>query len=134
MVIGIASLIGASLEMTSVASLKNNQTNRKGLIEFSILISGMNGESSDYSRRYSSDEPLTQEPPMYEENAKNDSIEPKNDAVLEDDPDETPQQRRARKQEESELFSQLSKIVKLPRKSKDQILARAKEQIDKLTG
>ena len=95
----------------------------------------MNGESSDYSRRYSSDEPLTQEPPMYEENAKNSSsIEPKNDAVLEDDPDETPQQRRARKQEESELFSQLSKIVKLPRKSKDQILARAKEQIDKLNG
>ena len=94
----------------------------------------MNGESSDYSRRYSSDEPLTQEPPMYEENTKNDSIEPKNDAVLEDDPDETPQQRRARKQEESELFSQLSKIVKLPRKSKDQILARAKEQIDKLNG
>ena len=100
----------------------------------------MNGESSDYdynSRRYSSDaEPLIQEKHAQEPNIemleKTRQITPVNDNSDEDVVNETPQQRRIRLHEESELFSQLSKIVKLPRKSKTDILARAKAQIETL--
>ena len=42
-------------------------------------------------------------------------------------------EKRARKREESALFIGLSKIVKLPGKSKADIMIRAKEQIEKLT-
>ena len=99
----------------------------------------MNGESSDYdySRRYSSDaEPLIQEQSQEtnfeispEKTRQITTVKDNND---EDVINETPQQRRIRLHEESELFSQLSKIVKLPRKSKTDILARAKAQIETL--
>ena len=65
--------------------------------------------------------------------SQNDTNDATFDQINEDNLDETPKERRARKQEESALFSGLSKIVKLPRKSKADIMIRAKEQIEKLT-
>merc|ERR1712051_1103863 len=63
----------------------------------------------------------------------NDTNDNSDDQINEDNLKETPKERRARKREESALFSGLSKIVKLPRKSKADIMIRAKEQIEKLT-
>jgi len=63
----------------------------------------------------------------------NDTNDTTVDQINEDNLEETPKERRARKREESALFSGLSKIVKLPRKSKADIMIRAKEQIEKLT-
>ena len=72
---------------------------------------------------------LNETPDTASYNDTNDTIV---DQINEDNLEETPKERRARKREESALFSGLSKIVKLPRKSKADIMIRAKEQIEKL--
>ena len=79
------------------------------------------------------DDWVTETPPDTYNADNNDYTTTIVDSIDENNLNETPQQRRARKREESELFSSLSKIVKLPRKSKADIMDRAKEQIEKLT-